>query len=134
MHVIHERELPLVIENVALLTGDGYVALLPTNEEELIPLGDVEGLEVAWEVVLGELVFIEELQLSVVLLPFYVVVHLEGVSVEGNDGHAEVGIVCYLTELVYLLYISLDEAERGVLELTALEELSAFLEFSFYKL
>ena len=59
LHVVHEGQFPLIINNVALLAGYGHVSFLASNQEESV-IGDVQGLKVSRQVMLSQLVFIHE--------------------------------------------------------------------------
>ncbi len=102
VHVISECQLALIINYVAFLTGNGHIPLLASDEQEFV-IWYVECLEIPGEIMLRELILVDEFEFFEIVDALHVVEKLQGVRVEGHQGHREVRVVRDLTQVVYQL-------------------------------
>jgi hypothetical protein len=83
VHISRERKFAFVINYVAFLARNRYISFLPAYEQEFV-IRNIKGLEVPWDVMLGQLVIISKFKLSEISLSLNEIEYLERVRVEGR--------------------------------------------------
>ena len=125
-HFTSVGDLAFVVDHVATIACGRLVAFKATYQEELV-VWNVDALEVVWNLILGNVLLVIQLQFLELSRLFDVVECLQLVRVEGNQWHREVRVVCDFTNLVNCVNFRRQTAEVGELELRHCEEVGGFL-------
>lgn len=110
-----EHHFALIVNHETPVRSEGCVALKPTHEEELV-IWDVDRLEIMWDVICCVVLIILQGQFLKLTSLLDVVKRAQLMSVEGDQRHREVRVVCHFADLINQVDFILEAVEVGEFE------------------